>query len=232
MSVPNVRVQERETAAAPSVDEAVDALMHAERQRWAMKIHDGLTQSVTSAIMELQTLRTRIPVEPAQVTADLKMIEDEIRKDLREIRGILFALQEDQAIDMDLEATSVAGFVDDVVRRWGLHARVSVEGDLQGLPPAVIETAHGIVAEAVANAAKHSGSPDVAVRVRAGRDAVRIEIEDRGSGISTAILDGDPHFGLAMMRARAEELGGTIDIDSTPGNGTLVVACLPVGGEQ
>jgi len=166
------------------------------------------------------------------VAEDLKSIEDEIRRDLREIRGILFSLHhEDGLLDAAIEDPTVATFVDDVVRRWGLHARVSVEGDLRGVPHEVLTTAHGIVAEAVANAAKHSGSPDIAVRVRAGGSTVRVEVEDRGRGIGDE-TDGGPHFGIRMMRARAEEIGGTIEIDSTPGDGTRVVACLPVGGAR
>jgi signal transduction histidine kinase len=222
---------QRETVATPSVADAVEALLHAERSAWAMKIHDGLTQSVTSAILELQSLRARIEADPAVAASDLKVIEDELRKDLREIRGVLSALQNGDAIETANEPT-VGTFIDDVVRRWGLHARVSVEGDLRSVPGDVLETAHGIVAEAVANAAKHSGSPDVAVRVRAEGSDLRIEVEDRGRGISATAADTDPHFGLSMMRARAEDIGGTIDIDSTPGNGTRVVACLPVGGAR
>ena len=224
---------QRETVTTPSVADAVEALLHAERSAWAMKIHDGLTQSVTSAILELQSLRARIAADPDAAASDLKVIEDEIRKDLREIRGVLSALQNGDAIVEERSGEpTVRTFIDDVVRRWGLHARVSVEGDLRSVPREVLETAHGIVAEAVANAAKHSGSPDVAVRVRAEGSNVRIEVEDRGRGISATAGDTDPHFGLSMMRARAEDIGGTIDIDSTPGNGTRVVACLPVGGAR
>jgi two-component system nitrate/nitrite sensor histidine kinase NarX len=224
---------ERETVATPSVAEAVEALLHAERAAWAMKIHDGLTQSVTSAILELQSLRKRIAADPATAVTDLKVIEDEIRKDLAEIRRVLFALQNgDASTDPEVGEPTLGRFIDDVVRRWGLHARVSVEGDMLGVSREVLETAHGIVAEAVANAAKHSGSPDVTVRVRAEGSNVRIEVEDRGRGISVTAGDTDTHFGLSMMRARAEDIGGTIDIDSTPGNGTRVVACLPVGGAR
>jgi signal transduction histidine kinase len=86
------------------------------------------------------------------------------------------------------------------------------------------------VAEALANAAKHSGAPEVSVRIRAGLDELRIEVEDRGNGIVATDADGDPHFGLRLMRGQAEQIGGTIQIDSKPGSGTRVVAVLPVGG--
>jgi two-component system, NarL family, nitrate/nitrite sensor histidine kinase NarX len=70
----------------------------------------------------------------------------------------------------------------------------------------------------------------VSVRIRVGVDELRIEVEDRGVGIVGAAVDDDPHFGLRLMRDRAERIGGTIEIESKPGNGTRVVAVLPVGG--
>ena len=97
------------------------------------------------------------------------------------------------------------------------------------VPPAVLETAHAVLAESLANAAKHAGTTDVSVQVDAGETWMRITVEDRGRGIRDA-EDGDPHFGLSMMRVRAEDIDGTLEIGSTPGGGTRVVALLPVGG--
>jgi signal transduction histidine kinase len=80
----------------------------------------------------------------------------------------------------------------------------------------------------LANAAKHSGAPEVSVRIIAGLEELRIEVEDRGNG-TIASANDEMHFGLRLMRGRAERIGGTIEIDSRPGNGTRVVAVLPVG---
>lgn len=192
-----------------------------------MHIHDSLTQSVTSAILELQTLRHRIEQDPDEAVQTLKAIEDTIREDLRRIRAVLFELDEGQP----QPEPAFTSFVNGLVERWRLPARVSVEGDLSFVDPAVIEAAEGIVAEAITNAAKHSGAPDVAVRVRIGVGTITIEVEDRGRGIPlAAVQEPDQHFGLRMMKVRAEEMGGTIEIGSTPGRGTNVVAVLPVGG--
>jgi two-component system nitrate/nitrite sensor histidine kinase NarX len=145
------------------------------------------------------------------------------------MRAVLFELDQGEIV----HEPPLQSFVDDLVRRWKLPARVSLEGDVDEAPAAVLETAHAVIAEALANAAKHAGSPDVAVRVRNDRDGMRVEVEDRGRGISPAGYEGgDPgtHLGLRMMRTRAEDIGGTIEIGSTPGGGTRVVALLPVGG--
>jgi len=67
------------------------------------------------------------------------------------------------------------------------------------------------------------------VKVTADDEALRIEIEDRGRGI-VAVTDDDPHFGLRLLRARTEQLEGSIRFESTPGSGVRVIASLPVGG--
>ena len=210
----------------PTVAHTVDSLLLQERTKWAIHIHDGLTQSVTSALLELQGLQHRIRTEPETVLATLHEIEDAIRGDLKHIREILFELDE----GAPHFEPPLATFVNDLVERWHLPARVSIEGEVDRISDRTLETANAVVAEALANAAKHAGSPEVSVRIRAGVDELRIEVEDRGVGIVGAGADDDPHFGLRLMRGRAERIGGTIEIESKPGSGTRVVAVLPVGG--
>lgn len=208
----------------PTVAHTVDTLLLQERTDWAIHIHDGLTQSVTSAILELQGLQHRIRTEPELVCATLKEIEDAIRNDLNQIRQILFELEG----GTPHREPPLATFVSDLVERWHLSARVSIEGEVERIPDVTLETANAIVAEALANAAKHSGAPEVSVRIIAGLDELRIEVEDRGSGVVPP-TDDEMHFGLRLLRGRAERIGGTIEIDSKPGSGTRVVAVLPVG---
>ena len=207
----------------PTVAHTVDTLLLQERTSWAIHIHDGLTQSVTSAILELQGLQHRIRTEPEIVLATLKEIEDAIRNDLQQIRGILFELD----AGTPHQEPPLASFVSDLVKRWHLPARVSIEGEVDRIGDLTLETANAIVGEALANAAKHSGAPEVSVRIIAGHEELRIEVEDRGNG--TVSTNDEMHFGQRLMRDRAERIGGTIEIDSRPGNGTRVVAVLPVG---
>jgi signal transduction histidine kinase len=232
VSVPALHVHNRElTVSAPETAEIVEARLAEERARWAMQIHDGLTQSVTSAVLELQALRTRLAADPEEALSSLKEVEREIRKDLERIREVLFRLTEGSLPDEDAEEPPIAATVRAVAAQWGIEARVYAEGELGRLPHAVMDAAHGIVHEAVTNAAKHAGSPDVVVKIHTRFDWLQIEVEDHGRGIA-GVADGSPHFGMRMMQARAEEVGGTIDIGSTPGVGTRVVARLPVGGAR
>ena len=213
------------TGVHPTVAYAVERRLLEERTRWAMQIHDGLTQAVTSAVLEIQTLRHRIETDPAGAIENLREIENEIREDLHRIRQLLFEM----TTEGPRAAPVFAGFVQDLAERWHLQTAIDVDGDLDVMPTAILDTAHAIVAEALANAAKHSGTVDTVVRVRAGEGELAVEIEDHGRGL-TAVGDDDPHFGLRIMRTRAETVGGSLVVESTPGHGTMVRAVLPVGG--
>jgi signal transduction histidine kinase len=209
----------------PTVRHAVETLMLEERTRWAMQIHDGLTQSVTSAVLELQTLRSRIVRDPEGAVEALAHVEAEIRADLRRIRELLFEMTNE---DPPAAEPALAALVRDLGVRWHFPVTVEVDGELEASSEEVLEAVYAIVSEALANAAKHSGAPAAHVRVAVTEHEVRVEIEDRGRGIA-AVKDGDPHFGVGIMRTRAETLGGWLDVGSTPGRGTTVVAVLPVG---
>ncbi|MEX0985710.1 MAG: ATP-binding protein [Actinomycetota bacterium] len=223
----NAHASERIPATGhPTVRAAVESLLLEERTKWAMQIHDGLTQSVTSAVLELQTLRHRIESDPAEAIGSIKIIEDEIRQDLQRIRELLFDMTSAEPGNAD---PALVALIRDAMDRWHMSTTIEVTGDVDRASDEVLEAAYAIVTEGLANAAKHSGAAAAVVRVHAGEDEIRVEIEDRGRGIAV-VDDDDPHFGLSIMRARAEALGGALEVESTPGHGTTVIAVLPVGG--
>jgi signal transduction histidine kinase len=212
----------------PTVRHSVDTMLHEERARWAMQIHDGLTQSVTSAVLEIQTLRHRIETDPAGAVEALKEIETEIRKDLRRIRELLFSMT---SVEPPTAEPTLTAIVREAIERWKLPTRIEVEGDLEPIAEETLEAVFAIVTEGLANVAKHSGAREAHVRVRVDEHELTVSIEDRGSGISEVVLDDDPHFGIRIMHARAQALGGSLQVESTPGHGTTISAVLPVGGQ-
>lgn len=205
----------------------VDDPLARERARLAYAIHDGLTQVVTASVLELEWLVRRVELEPHEVSDVLRRAVGELRRALEEIREMLAQLTPE-------EPTS-GGRLEDlmqrVMERWHLPATWSIEGDLQAVPQHVLEAASSVIRECVANAAKHSASRDVQVRVRVRRSGLEVEIRDHGSGFDPAVAGLDGHLGLEMMRRRVAELSGTLDIRSSPGQGTRVIARLPVSNE-
>ena len=84
-----------------------------------------------------------------------------------------------------------------------------------------------IVQEALTNAARHSGASEVRVRLRADADAVTLDVEDNGKGISEKKILSSRSLGLLGMRERVQMFGGRIAMTGTPGRGTKVTVEIP-----
>ncbi len=210
---------------APAAPADSDDPYAKERTRWAYAIHDGLTQVVTASVLELEWMARRVELDPSQATAALAEAALELRRALEGIRRMLAALSpEGSPQEEPLELV-----VQKVLERWRLPASWSIEGDLDAVHGPVLEVASSVIREGVANAAKHSASNEVAVRVQATPQGVEVQVEDRGRGFQASSGElRDGHLGLEMMRRRVAEVRGTLDIESAPGRGTRVVARLPV----
>jgi signal transduction histidine kinase len=209
-----------------------DALASGERSRWAYAIHDGLTQVVTAAVLELEWMARKVDVDPAEAMASLTEAAGELRRALEEIRLMLTALSPESE---DEEEESLEELVQQVLARWRLPAAWSIEGDIGAMSKPIREAASSVIKEGVANAAKHSATRDVEVRVQATPAGVEVRVEDSGRGFHPKGADGEHgHLGLEMLRRRVAEVKGTLDIESSPGRGTRVVARLPVNerGEE
>ena len=99
--------------------------------------------------------------------------------------------------------------------------------DIDG-PPLTQLLAYQVIREALNNAVRHSGASAIHIQAGSHAGAVRLIVEDDGAGFIPAGADGDAHFGLSMMRERVELVGGILHIESSSGNGTRVVARLPL----
>jgi len=204
---------------------AAEARLHRERTRWAFEVHDGVVQAMTAALLELRTLRERIGADPRAAIETLREVEAAARRSLGELRGILFDLSGDPGT---LPGASFPEAIRELAGRWKLSPRVSVRGDPAALPRRVLDAAFVVLREGIANAAKHAGARQVEVVVEVDREELVVEVRDRGRGFaSDAALDA-PHLGLELMRRTVDEIGGRLEIGSSPGAGTRVAARLPV----
>jgi signal transduction histidine kinase len=173
-----------------------------------------------------------IKADPAAAIQALAASKSEIRKSLSELRVLLFDLQRDSSADSRSDEP-LTKYVNDVVKRWRLPARVTVTGDLREVPKPLLGAAYVVIREGLANAAKHAGASRVSVWVNAVPDELTVEVADTGRGFAANATPNEGpghHFGLGMMNRRVTEAGGTLDVQSAPGKGTKVVARLPVRG--
>jgi signal transduction histidine kinase len=200
----------------------------ADRARLAYAIHDGLTQVITASVLELESLAHRAEVRPEEASEALNQAVRELRRALDEIRNVLATLTPVEPG----KTQPIEDLLRSVLDRWQLPATWSVEGDLAQVPDSVMEAASSVIREGIANAAKHADAGEVAVRVLAFDRSVEVSVEDHGRGFESS--ENEPvagHLGLEMLRRRVADVHGTLDVRSTPGKGTRVVARLPRYGE-
>lgn len=201
-----------------------------ERRRISRDIHDGLGQMIVSAFQYLQAHDYSLPEDHPRDAfkrglAVLQECIDETRRVMSDLRpsilddfGLVVALQ--QQLDAAAgEAGWSASFVGD--------------GAVTRLSPAVETTIYRVVQEALSNARKHAQAGQVAVSLACAGGYVRVEVRDWGRGFEVAGVKARPergqHLGLMGMRERVALLGGSVDIDSTVNEGTIVRITLPAG---
>jgi signal transduction histidine kinase len=105
---------------------------------------------------------------------------------------------------------------------------IQVDGPGERLPlgPGVEEQLYRLGQEALANVVRHARASRATIRIATADDAVSIEVSDDGRGFDPAAV-GPEHFGLRSMRGRVTDLGGRLQITSTPGRGTVLRVEVP-----
>jgi signal transduction histidine kinase len=190
----------------------------AELRRIERDLHDGAQARLVALGMSLGLAEQRFASDPEgarQLVSEARHGVGEALRELRDFaRGIHPPVLSDRGLGAALET---------LVDQTQLPVSVSVALD-ERLPPNLETTAYFVVAEALANAAKHSGATSIAVRVRRENGSLGVDVEDDGRG------GADPSgSGLTGLRLRVEALDGTLAVSSPPGGPTLVHVELPCG---
>jgi signal transduction histidine kinase len=203
---------------------------HEERSRIARELHDAISQELFSLSVLAGGLRRALPAGSA-VLPEVETMERTAGDAMREMRSLLLALR-----PVALEEAGLAGAVEGVCQAYSERLGIPVRAEFElaglgpsGLAPSVEHAVLRVTQEAVANAARHADPGQVTVRLRADRQRVQLEIADDGRGFDVqARSAGAGGLGLHTMYDRVTELGGRLTIDSAPGAGTRVRACLPL----
>ncbi|MCO1574608.1 sensor histidine kinase [Crossiella sp. SN42] len=195
----------------------------AERERMARDIHDTLAQGFTSLVMLVQTAKAALDRDLDLARRQLAMAEHTARDNLAEARALVHASQPD-----GLRHSGLAGAVRRLAEQLGALASLTCVVRADGFTGAL--TANEEVAimravqEAFANIHKHAGATAASVTLTSRAGGTALEITDNGRGFRPAEADG---YGLSGMRARIEEIGGSVVVTSAPGEGTRVKVWLP-----
>lgn len=204
-----------------------------ERSRLAQDLHDSVSQALYSMTL-LATAGRRLSRSGSNQALLDETLEDlglTAQQALKEMRLLLYRLRP-LALQFDGLAGALQHRLDAVEKRAGINVRL-VASPLPDLPSAVEETLYHIAQEALNNALKHAAATAVTIHVSPEPGGkIKLTVTDNGQGfdLKTGLAQGG--MGLANMQQRAASLGGTLTIESTPGQGTTVTISLPLGGES
>jgi signal transduction histidine kinase len=191
-----------------------------ERRAIRRELHDGLGPALAGIGFGLAAVENLAASDPRRARDLLAELTHDIHRRLREVRDLANAVS-----PSPLDGEDLADALRRLVSRFAspaLRVHATVAGDAH-LSPDIAEALYLVAAEALANAARHSGARHVAVRVTAGAESSILEVSDNGRGIPE---DATPGIGMTSMRERAAAHGGVLDVSSGR-RGTVVTVSLP-----
>jgi two-component system, chemotaxis family, CheB/CheR fusion protein len=202
---------------------AFDAVLgeERERRRIAADLHDGVGQTLALAQIKLDSTRSLVAGQAGSTIEEcVRLVEQSIA----ETRSLTFDLSPPILYDLGL-LPAIRWLAEQIEKRYGVH--VEVEGDDRlEMDPEVAALVFRSVRELLTNVCKHASTPAAKVTLQPGVDRVGIVVEDTGLGFDPA--ETPSGFGLFSARSRIHRLGGTVEIQAAPGQGTRVSLSVPL----
>ena len=193
-----------------------------ERAQIAAYLHDDLAQLLFRLSLQVDIAKRHLKTgDQDEVIKDLELIRETKNRTNDMVRALIRDLHRSPLGRAGL-GEALKSFTNDVAGNSGINFVVEV-ADLP-LPPPIALLIYHISREAVMNALKHAGASTITIELEPHDDVVELRIRDDGVGFDADGPSPDGHFGLAMMRERAQVAGGTFKIESKPGEGTTVTA--------
>lgn len=202
----------------------------AERTRISRDIHDTVAQALSSIRLLAHAGATR--TGDAEAARTLAQLETLAGASLSDVRRIVAALAPAELEDGAL-AEALRRMLDELDQQTGISSELHVDSTLPALPTDVEVALLRTAQSALANVRLHAAATRVVVSLIDADDTVRLDLIDDGAGFDVTAWEAHAEresssYGLRFMRARMRELGGGIDVESAPGEGTALSVHLPL----
>jgi signal transduction histidine kinase len=200
-----------------------------ERTRIARELHDRLGQYLAALLLGLDAIAPNCTTSSArQRLAELKKLTTELGRDFSRMAWELRPM----ALDELGLRNAITQYLEEWAELSGLHIDLEIRLGDRRLPPDVETALFRVLQEAITNVVKHAGADSVGVILESINGEIRLIIEDNGHGFQTdqgaVVALGKSHLGLLGVRERLSLVNGRLEVESTPGSGTTVYACVPV----
>lgn len=197
----------------------MEVSVYEERNRIAHDIHDIVGHTLTSTLLQIEAGKRLLHKDLESASTRLKEAQDLVRHSLNEIRGSVHMLKEDKYADLALTLNQL---IRDAERNMGVVIHSAIH-DLPELTTAQKKMIYHALQEGLTNGIRHGRSQEFRFSLELVGSFLQFRLEDRGVGADTISVG----FGLKAMRERAEQLGGSLSIESWPDQGCLLKIELP-----
>jgi signal transduction histidine kinase len=197
-----------------------------ERARLAREIHDTLMQGFASVVTHLETADAVLTSDPDRARTHVSAAEEAARASLAEARTLIWALRPaaiaEAGLPVALRRVALAASGPN-----GPQVEATVSGPARQLQTDVEVALLRAAQESLANARRHAAATHINVTLTYFDDVVTLDVADDGYGFDPSKADESGGLGLRGIRERAEGLGGSLTVESSPGEGTTVAIALP-----
>jgi NarL family two-component system sensor histidine kinase LiaS len=195
------------------------------RNRFARDLHDSVKQQVFATSFQIAAARALIEDDTEAAEAHLAQADELVRQAQKELNVLIQEMR-----PAALEGKGLAGALRDYVRGWSQRAEIPAEVHVRGereAPLQVEQALFRVAQEALANVARHSGANKAEVDLIYTADTLTLEVSDDGRGFDPAQDPGEG-FGLQSIRERLMRLGGRVEVESAPDEGTRITCVCPL----
>lgn len=212
--------------------------LEAERERLYRDVHDGPAQVLANAMFEVEYLERIADRATGDAKVALKTelanLKSQFRSSLDAVRGMIYDLRPPVLSELGL-AGAIRDYASEYQSRYGLRVDCHLDADDTGLEPMQELAIYRVMQEALQNVHKHAQASTVGIvwqRSRGEKEQWVMHCTDDGVGFDLVkVARRQRSVGLLAMRERAELIGATLQVQSTPGQGTAVTLLLPMGKE-
>ncbi len=203
-----------------------------EREQISRDLHDGLGQLLGYINVQAQTIKVLLEKNEFETAQNnLNLLIESAQQTHTELRQHILGMRSQQENRLNFHE-SLQNYLSAFSKTWSMETTLDLPENWPSLAENVEDQLLHIVREALANIRKHAQASQVNISARLEPGAMVLTIADNGIGFNLLQNPGEQqnHYGLNIMRERAEQFGGLLEISSSPGNGTQVVLqvpCLP-----
>lgn len=198
-----------------------------ERERIGMDLHDGIIQAIYGVGLSLEGALHSIEETPSDAKERIRHSIEGLNQAIRDLRAYILDLRPRQMGNDGLMSGLKRLATEFRANSLTEVVLIGPDSDQVDLAPTQSLALFHICQEALANAAKHAKAKKVEIALWSTEDRVLMEIHDDGRGFDMETKSQNIGHGLANMLTRAQSVGGDVDISSTPGEGTTVLAWVP-----